>query len=205
MAEGHARRFRVAPSSKPATPGRKTQPVALLEPRRPCHRSVARSGRAELPSCARTCAGFSRSAANLTGAALFRRSGRATSAPLRRGGHASASTRPAGRHRAEDAGPPSPGPQHDHLDHRTTMPARIVTSTYRYKRPPRKRKPVLLEVPAIVTKRAPRPQASAPKPPAPANDDRKPAIVTVKRRRSRFGDVPDMTPEEKRGRPTAVF
>ena len=30
------------------------------------------------------------------------------------------------------------------------MPARIVTSTYRYKRPPRKRKAVALEVPAIV-------------------------------------------------------
>ncbi len=58
------------------------------------------------------------------------------------------------------------------------MPARIVISTYRYKRPPPK-KPVLLEVPAIVTKRASRPQASPPKPLAPANNDRKPAIVTV--------------------------
>jgi len=56
------------------------------------------------------------------------------------------------------------------------MPTRIVTSTYRYKRPPKKRKPVLLEVPAIVTKRAASPQASAPKPAAPANDDRKPVI-----------------------------
>ena len=60
------------------------------------------------------------------------------------------------------------------------MPTHIVTSTYRYKRPPRKKKPVLLEVPAIVTKRAPHsPQAGAPKPPAPANDDRKPANVTM--------------------------
>ena len=33
------------------------------------------------------------------------------------------------------------------------MPNRIVTSTYRYKRPPRKRKAVPLEGPAIVTKR----------------------------------------------------
>ena len=48
------------------------------------------------------------------------------------------------------------------------MPSRIVTSTYRYKRPPRKRKAVPLEVPAIVTKRAPRHQASAPKPASPA-------------------------------------
>jgi hypothetical protein len=29
MAEGHARRFRAAPSCKLATPGRKAQPVAL--------------------------------------------------------------------------------------------------------------------------------------------------------------------------------
>ena len=50
----------------------------------------------------------------------------------------------------------------------------IVTSTYRYKRPPRKRKPVRLEVPAIV-RRGTKPET----PPAPANDDRKPAIVTV--------------------------
>jgi hypothetical protein len=106
----------------------------------------------------------------------------------------------------------SPRPQHDHLDHRTTMPARIVTSTYRYKRPPRKRKAVPLEVPAIVRKRAPlSQQASAAdkvgddRPAqAPANDVRKPVIVTVKRRSSRFGDVPDMTPEEHRQRGDAA-
>ena len=33
------------------------------------------------------------------------------------------------------------------------MPSRIVTTNYRYKRPPRKRKAVALEVPAIVRKR----------------------------------------------------
>ncbi len=85
------------------------------------------------------------------------------------------------------------------------MPSRIVTSTYRYKRPPRKKKPVLLEVPAIVVKRVPPSQpASAPKPAAPANDDRKSAIVTVKRRPGRFGDVPDMTPEEHQRRGEAA-
>jgi hypothetical protein len=78
---------------------------------------------------------------------------------------------------------------------------RIVTSTYRYKRPPRKKKPVLIEVPAIVRKGAAKPETT----PAPANDDRKPAIVTVKkRRRSRFGDVPDMAPEEHRRRGEAA-
>jgi hypothetical protein len=74
------------------------------------------------------------------------------------------------------------------------MPSRIVTSTYRYKRPPRERKAVPLEGPAIVRKRAPpSQQVSAP---APANDDRKPVIVTVKRPNSRFGDVSDMAQEE---------
>ena len=37
-------------------------------------------------------------------------------------------------------------------------------------------------------------------PPPPANDDRKSAIVTAKRRPGRFGDVPDMTLEEHRWR-----
>jgi hypothetical protein len=84
------------------------------------------------------------------------------------------------------------------------MPARIVTTTYRYRRPPRKKKPGLLEVPAIAVKRAPSQQASAPKPAAPANDDRKSAIVTARKRRSRFGDAPDMTPEEHRRRSDAA-
>jgi hypothetical protein len=33
---------------------------------------------------------------------------------------------------------------------------------------------------------------------SPANDERKPSIVTIKRK-SRFGDAPDLTPEELRG------
>jgi hypothetical protein len=84
------------------------------------------------------------------------------------------------------------------------MPGAIVTSTYRYKLPPRKRKAVPLEGPAIVGRRAtPTPQASAPKP-APANDDRKPVIVTARRWRRRFGEVPDLTPEEHRRRGDAA-
>ena len=39
---------------------------------------------------------------------------------------------------------------------------------------------------------------------APASEDRKPVIVTVKRRPGRFGDVPDMTPEEHRRRGDAA-
>ena len=39
---------------------------------------------------------------------------------------------------------------------------RIVTSTYRYRRPPRKRKAVALEVPAIVTRK----HAAGPQQPA---------------------------------------
>jgi hypothetical protein len=92
------------------------------------------------------------------------------------------------------------------------MTTRIVTSTYRYKRPPRKRKPVAPAVPAVVTiprKRgrkvaAPAAETTSPhdgeklEATTPANDDRKSSIVTVRRRGSRFADVPDMTPEEHR-------
>jgi hypothetical protein len=40
--------------------------------------------------------------------------------------------------------------------------------------------------------------------PASANDDRKSAIVTARRRSSRFGDVPDMTLEEHQRRGDAA-
>ena len=59
------------------------------------------------------------------------------------------------------------------------MSARIVTSTYRYKSPPRKRKSVPLTGPAIVRRGTVKPET----PLAPANDDRRPAIITAKRRR----------------------
>jgi hypothetical protein len=78
---------------------------------------------------------------------------------------------------------------------------RIVTSTYRYKRPPRKRKAVPLEGPAIVRKGAAKPET----PPAPANDGRKSAIVTARRPGARSSvDVPDMTLEEHRRRGDAA-
>jgi hypothetical protein len=94
---------------------------------------------------------------------------------------------------------------------------RIVTSTYRYKRPPRKRKAVPLEGPVIVRKRGKVDAVVPPdrvEEPAPGNDNRpetstsmedppKSAIVTVKRP-GRFGDVPDMTPEEHRQRGDAA-
>jgi len=64
----------------------------------------------------------------------------------------------------------------------------VVTSHYRYQRPPRKRKPVAQEAPAIVTATAateegvvqpstPREAARVVAPP-PVNDDRKPAMAT---------------------------
>jgi hypothetical protein len=88
----------------------------------------------------------------------------------------------------------------------------IVTSTYRYKRPPRKRKAVALDVPAIVmpapTKKRQGPVIRLGTKGAEAvndNGDRKSAIVTAKNlRRSRFGDVPDMTPEEHKRRGDAA-
>jgi hypothetical protein len=110
---------------------------------------------------------------------------------------------------------------------------RIVTTHYRYKRPPRKRKAVAVEAPAVVITKSSRrqpvgrkeqaaaevrlhtpvpggkgalqpstPRAAARVAP-PANDDRKPAIVTIKRK-SRFGDAPELTPEEHQRRGEAA-
>jgi hypothetical protein len=88
---------------------------------------------------------------------------------------------------------------------------RIVTSTYRYKRPPPKRKAQAVATPQTVVKaRKPKPRhverleeaRAALSGPAvtepPANDDRKSSIVTVRKPGRRFADVPDMTPEEHR-------
>ena len=104
----------------------------------------------------------------------------------------------------KDAGPPSPGPQHD--QQATMTDTRIVTSTYRYKRPPRKRKAVPLEGPAIVRGAAKPGDDNHRRPPAPLHHrwDRKSAIVTAKRRPGRFGDVPDMTLEEHQRRGDAA-
>ena len=79
----------------------------------------------------------------------------------------------------------------------------IVTTHYRYKRPPRKRKAAALKVPAIVQRRVAKPAKVAP---PPADDDRKSAIVTAKhpRRRSSFPNVPDMTLEEHKRRGDAA-
>ena len=71
------------------------------------------------------------------------------------------------------------------------MPSRIVTSTYRYKRPPRKRKAVALEGPVIVTKRTATPAKVAP---PPANDDRKSAIV-ITSKRSKLRGEPEINTE----------
>ena len=82
--------------------------------------------------------------------------------------------------------------------------ARIVTSTYRYKRPPRKRKAVPLEGPAIVRRVKPG-NDNHPDPPAPLpTDGKKSVIVIAKRRPGRFGDVPDMTLEEHQRRGEAA-
>lgn len=76
---------------------------------------------------------------------------------------------------------------------------RIVTTTYRYKRPPWKQQAVSLAGPAVVTRRARKPETervgqtsaepTAVTAPPPANDDRKPAIVTAAPRRGRKGKV----------------
>jgi hypothetical protein len=65
--------------------------------------------------------------------------------------------------------------------------ARIVTTQYRYKRPPKKRKPAAIKVPEVVTVRDRKRVANRRVPdnpeatPQPANDDRKAGIVSAKK------------------------
>jgi hypothetical protein len=97
----------------------------------------------------------------------------------------------------------------------------VVRTAYRYKRPPRKRQTVALEVPAVVKGADP---AKARKRGAKAaqrltvnrgsetaatqvtNDDRKPAIVTIRSRKHAMLAhlLEDMTPEEHRRRGDAA-
>ena len=88
----------------------------------------------------------------------------------------------------KDAGPPSPGPQHDHQDHHAQ---------------PHRHLDLPLQAPAAEAE-AGAAGGKPETPPAPANDDRKLAIVTVKRRGSRFGEVPDLTLEEHQRRGEAA-
>jgi hypothetical protein len=70
---------------------------------------------------------------------------------------------------------------------------RIVTTAYRYKRPPRGKRKTALDVLAVV--RASEPTADA---------DRKPAIVTARRPGRRYADVPDLTLQELQRRGEAA-
>lgn len=94
------------------------------------------------------------------------------------------------------------------------MTPRIVTYAHRYKRPPKRRKAVALEVPAIVTRARKKWPGSADRPaaPPPANDDPKPtpptpaAIVTVRSRRHAMHGhlLEDLTAEEANRRADAA-
>ena len=81
--------------------------------------------------------------------------------------------------------------------------ARIVTTYYRYRRPPKKKRtqPALAQMIVTATRKTKRAKVM---PEVRHDADRKSAIVTMKPRRSRFGDVPDMTPEEHRRRGDAA-
>jgi hypothetical protein len=102
---------------------------------------------------------------------------------------------------------------------------RIVTTHYRYKPPPRKRKAVPLEAPAVVTPKRKRvlstdrpklePASTIVQKAKPCNDNRpdpallptdgkKSAIVTARKPGKRYADVPDMTPEEHQRRGDAA-
>ena len=85
---------------------------------------------------------------------------------------------------------------------------RIVTTHYRYKQPPRKRKAVALDVPAVV--KAAKVQrfhdvTSAPQP-EPAAEARESAIVTIRSRKHAMLAhlLEDLTPEEHRRRGDAA-
>ena len=101
---------------------------------------------------------------------------------------------------------------------------RIVRTAYRYKRPPRRKKPVVLEGPAVITTASKRRRASAEAKAAlaaslklaPVEPDRKPAgtperaakaaILTIRRQGARIippGLLPE-TPEEHRRRGDAA-
>jgi hypothetical protein len=102
--------------------------------------------------------------------------------------------------------------------------ASIVTQAYRYKRPPRRKKAMALEGPAIMRTADPAKarkrsttvrqsdEATAERPPA--NDDRKSgetstqraskSTIVTSRRRSRFGEATDLTPEELQRRRDAA-
>jgi hypothetical protein len=69
----------------------------------------------------------------------------------------------------------------------------IVHYEHRYKRPPRKKRPVAIEGPAVVRTAAPKAEAPAPW---------KSAIVTIRKRGS--DRAPDMTPEEHQRRGDAA-
>jgi hypothetical protein len=91
---------------------------------------------------------------------------------------------------------------------------RIVTTTYRYKRPPKMWKPAVLEVPTVVRRphrsaRATREEQAAVEESAHAGEDfmtapeAKSAIVTV-RKRSRIDHADEVTSEELRRRADAA-
>ncbi len=85
--------------------------------------------------------------------------------------------------------------------------ARIVTTQYRYKRPPKKRKPVAIKVPEVVTVRVPKRVGKASKSESdtkPTNDDRKARIVTTRPKRGRFGEAPNLMLEKHQQRGDAA-
>jgi hypothetical protein len=80
------------------------------------------------------------------------------------------------------------------------MPTRIVTSTYRYERPSRKKKPQVITGPAVVTpkKRSVLP-TDGPEPGAAPQREKKPAIVTAAKRGRQPKPEPEIDPEEEVG------
>ena len=74
--------------------------------------------------------------------------------------------------------------------------ARIVTTSYRPKRPPRKRQAVALKAPAVVRAKKPGPRSDLPTPATPESPSPETRPVIVQKRR-----LPDPTPEEQQELP----
>ena len=83
-------------------------------------------------------------------------------------------------------------------------PKDLVTSTYCYKRPPRKRKAVAVGGAGDRAKARRPARGQTRSHTAAANDEGQAAIVTAKRRPGGFGEVPDMAPEEHQRRGEAA-
>ncbi len=81
----------------------------------------------------------------------------------------------------------------------------VIVTNYRYKRPPKRVKAAVIEGPSIVRSGGKQSNLLPKLHTSPGTEEGKPGIVTARKpRASRFGDVPELTPEEHRRRGDAA-